>query len=65
MIEIRHALEQKIKEMGGLIHGGGSLMMPPYTMDFNFTLRGEEYLVNLWNKKEKDKYEENQENDMK
>ena len=61
MIHIRHALEDKIKEIGGNIHGGGSMMIPPYTMDFDFELNGREYIVNLWDKKEKQKYNQDEE----
>jgi hypothetical protein len=62
VIDIRHALEEKVKELGGTIRGGGSLMVPPYTMDFEFELNDKKYVVNLWDKEQKDEYRRNNEN---
>jgi hypothetical protein len=55
-LSIRHALEDKARELGGEVLGGGCLMVPPFTMDFNFTLEGKEYSVTLVNKEEKRRY---------
>jgi hypothetical protein len=46
-LEIRHALERSINAMGGKVGGGGTLMVHPYTMDFDFEYEGERYSVNL------------------
>jgi hypothetical protein len=48
---IRHAFEDKARELGGEVLGAGCLMVPPFTMDFDFTLHGREYLVTLKKKK--------------
>jgi hypothetical protein len=50
---IRHAFEDKAKELGGKILGGGCLMVSPFTMDFNFVLEGKEYWVTLVNAEER------------
>ncbi|MDR2144448.1 MAG: hypothetical protein LBP29_08775 [Treponema sp.] len=44
---IRHAFEDKVRELGGKVLGAGCLMVPPFTMYFDFTLDGREYLVTL------------------
>jgi hypothetical protein len=49
MIEIRHAFEEKIKEIGGEITGAGGLMVYPYTMDVGFNLNGIRYAIYLKN----------------
>jgi hypothetical protein len=46
-LSIRHALEEKVREIGGDVKGAGCLMVPPYTMDFNFELDGRNYSVKL------------------
>jgi hypothetical protein len=46
-LEIRHKLEEKVKEIGGKIKGAGCMMVPPFTMDFAFELDGRRYTVNL------------------
>jgi hypothetical protein len=50
-LDIRHAFEDKARELGGKVLGAGCLMVPPFTMDFDFTLDGREYLVTLKNRK--------------
>jgi hypothetical protein len=52
-LTIRHAFEDKARELGGKVLGAGCLMVPPYTMDFNFVLEGIEYRVALVNAEER------------
>jgi hypothetical protein len=56
---IRHALEEKVREIGGNINGAGSMMVPPYTMDIGFELGGKRYEVTLTDLEEKRKAREN------
>jgi hypothetical protein len=46
-LSIRNALEDKAKELGGKIIGAGSLVVPPYTMDFSFERKGKKYSVTI------------------
>jgi hypothetical protein len=50
---IRHALEEKVRALGGSIEGGGSMVVPPFTMDFSFELSGKHYEVTLVDREEK------------
>jgi hypothetical protein len=52
-LDIRHAFEDKARELGGKVLGSGCLMVSPFTMDFNFALEGKEYSVSLVNMEEK------------
>jgi hypothetical protein len=54
--DIKHALEDKIREIGGEIIGAGCLMVAPFTMDFSFMLGGKKYAVTLVNREEYLKY---------
>jgi hypothetical protein len=60
---IRHALEEKVREIGGNVKGAGSMMVPPFTMDFNFELGGKYYGVTLVDLEEKRKARENPPNE--
>jgi hypothetical protein len=46
-LSIRHKLEDKIREIGGEVKGGGCALYPPFTMDFYFELDGQQYAVDL------------------
>jgi hypothetical protein len=46
-LEIRHALEEKVKTLGGKVTGAGFMTAPPFTMDFSFVLDGRDYSVKL------------------
>jgi hypothetical protein len=52
--DIRRALEDKIREIGGEISGAGCSLDPPFTMDFSFMLNGKKYAVTLVEKSFKD-----------
>jgi hypothetical protein len=43
--DIRHALEDKISEIGREIIGTGCLMVSPFTMDFSFMLGGKFFIA--------------------
>jgi hypothetical protein len=61
-LSIRHALEEKAREIGGEVTDAGCMMVPPFTMDFVFELDGKRYsvkLVNLENLEEARKAREN------
>jgi hypothetical protein len=47
LLEIRHKFENLIIEMNGSVSGGGSLLVKPFTTDFQFELEGREYIVNI------------------
>jgi hypothetical protein len=52
-LSIRDALEDKAKDLGGKIIGAGCLVVPPYTMDFSFELKGKKYSVTIVDVEEK------------
>jgi hypothetical protein len=61
-LSIRHALEEKVREIGGKVTDAGCMMVPPFTMDFVFEMDGKRYsvdLVNLENLEEARKAREN------
>jgi hypothetical protein len=55
---IRHALEDKIRELGGKIKGAGAMMVLPFTMDFNFEMEGRNFSVKLVDIEDLQKYRE-------
>jgi hypothetical protein len=58
-LSIRHALEEKVREIGGKVKGGGCMMVPPFTMDFDFEIDGKHYSVDLVDLEEARKAREN------
>jgi hypothetical protein len=61
---IRHALEEKVREIGGKVTDAGCLMAPPFTMDFVFELDGKRYEITLIDLNEKQKARENPSSEM-
>jgi hypothetical protein len=59
---IRHALEEKVREIGGHSDGGGFMTVPPFQMDFTFELDNKGYLVTLVNREALRKAHENPSN---
>jgi hypothetical protein len=55
---IRRAFEEKAMEIGGKLTGAGSMMEPPFTMDFSFELDGKSYEITLTDLEEKKKVRE-------
>jgi hypothetical protein len=53
LLSIRHAFEDKVRELGGKVLGAGVSVVAPFTADFNFKLDGKEYWVTLKQREEK------------
>jgi hypothetical protein len=58
-LSIRHALEEKAREIGGKVTDAGCMMVPPFTMDFVFEMDGKRYSVDLVDLEEVRKAREN------
>jgi hypothetical protein len=52
-LSIRHAFEDKARELGGKVLGAGFMTVPPFEMDFSFMLEGKKYSVSLVDMEEK------------